>query len=427
MDTVSQIVNLPFGETYINLKIQSDGGPTVLQPKTMDKSTNPTQALKNSLFEPINSPSLLELAEKANNPCIIVSDLTRPTPSRLIAETALETMNKAGVRDDDVTIVVATGLHRQCTEAELHEMLGEKLVRRLKVINHVATDTKSLVRIGETVRGTPLWLNRYVADSDLKIGDGYIEPHFFAGFTGGGKNILPGVSGLETIMSNHSAEMIDDENARAGILEDNPIYNDILDGARVAHYDFSINVMLNEEKEVTGVFTGDFEAAHRTGCRLLEKYVVSETAPADIVVTTNGGFPLDRDLYQSVKGMTVGENIVKDGGTIIVASECRDGVGHRDFMNLVTGNEAPEKILEMVRAPGFSMVDQWQAQILARVLLKAEVIMVTSVIEAETIRRMHMTPAKNIQDALRKAKRRSGRDPQTCIIPGGPSIIPRTR
>jgi nickel-dependent lactate racemase len=426
MGTVSLIVNLPFGETYIKFKLELDGATTVLEPKKMVGIADAPQALKRSLLEPINSTSLQELAKNSKHPCIIVSDSTRPTPSGLIAEAALEQLHAAGVNENDVTIVVATGLHRQCDRSELTEMLGARLVRRLKVVNHVAAETQNLVKIGDTERGTPLWLNKNVFESDLVIGDGYIEPHFFAGYTGGGKNILPGVSGLETIMKNHSSTMIDDKNSRSGILEDNPIYCDIVDGARIAGYDFSINVTLNNEKRVSGVFSGDFESAHRAGSRFLEKYIMAEAKPAEIVVTTNGGYPLDRDLYQSVKGMTVGESVVKEGGVIIVTSECRDGVGHADFKKLVIENDGPESILEEIRTPGFNMIDQWQAQILARVLLRAEVIMVTSVIEAETIRRMHMTPAKDLKNALKKAKRISGRDPQMCVIPGGPSIIPKT-
>jgi nickel-dependent lactate racemase len=423
MITVSHEVNLPFGETYIKFKVKRDSGISVIEPKKMDEISDPSEGLKRSMLEPIKTVSLKEMAETSKHPCIIVSDSTRPTPSGLIAEEALKILNEAGIKDKDVCIVVATGLHRRCTNDELREILGNTLIRRIKVKNHVATDSEDLVKIGETENGAPLLINKNVVMSDLKIGDGYIEPHFFAGFTGGGKNILPGVSGLETIMKNHSAEMIDDPNSRSGILERNPIYNDIVDGAHKAGYDFSINVTLNKEKRISGVFSGDFFEAHKAGCKFLKQYVQVEAPPADIVVTTNGGYPLDRDLYQSVKGMTVGETLVEEGGVIIVTSECRDGVGHEGFMKLVTENDGPNSILEEIRTPGFSMIDQWQAQILARVLLKAEVIMVTSVIEAETIRRMHMTPAKDLKDALKKARQRSGRDPQTCVIPSGPSII----
>ncbi|MBN2335914.1 nickel-dependent lactate racemase [Candidatus Bathyarchaeota archaeon] len=417
---------LPYGETSLPLKIPDRYSYSVLEPREMKGIPDPRDALRDSVTNPIGARSLPEIAEGSRNPCIIVSDSTRPTPSRLIAETALEALNTAGVPDEKVKVIIATGLHRPCTDEELVEMMGVDLLRRVKVVNHVARDGGSVVYLGDTSRGTPLWVNRQVMDSDLIIGDGYIEPHFFAGYTGGGKNILPGVSGLETIKSNHGAEMIDHQGARAGVLDGNPIYRDIVEGARMAGYDFSVNVTLNSVKQVSGVFTGDFEEAHLEGCRYLERHVGVKARPADIVFTTNGGYPLDRDLYQAVKAMTVGETAVKEGGVIVVASECRDGVGHPDFKRLVEENGSPEEILEAIREPGFFVIDQWQAQTLARVLLKADVIFVTGGVDAETVRSMHLTPAATLEDGFGEALRVVGRDPEINIIPGGPSTIPLT-
>jgi nickel-dependent lactate racemase len=415
---------LPYGETSLRLKIPSGYGCTVLEPREMKGVRDPCAALRASMLNPIGSESLLDLAEGSSSPCIVVSDSTRPTPSGVIAESALDVLNQAGVGDESVRVVVATGLHRPCTDAELVEMLGAELLGRVDVVNHSARDRGSVEYLGDTARGTPLWVNRMVLDSDLVIGDGYIEPHFFAGYTGGGKNIVPGVSGLETIKANHGAEMIDHPKARAGALDENPIYMDIVEGARVAGYGFSVNVTLNSMKRVSGVFSGDFEEAHLEGCGFLQDYVGVKTRPADIVVTTNGGYPLDRDLYQAVKGMTVGEACVKDGGIIVVASECRDGVGHPEFRRLVEESRSPGEILETVRSPGFFMIDQWEAQIMARVLLRAEVVCVTGGVGADELRRMHLTPARSLDDAMGKALEAVGRDPEINIIPGGPSTIP---
>ena len=423
----TRVVDLPYGEGWIKASIPDRLIASIVEPRKMRAFMNPREEIKNSLTYPINSPPLEELAEDSRSPCIIVSDSTRPTPSGLIAGAALETLNGAGIEDDEVKVVVATGLHRPPTEEELVERLGEELLGRLQVLSHDAYDTKHLTYKGETSLGTPLWVNDVVNDSDLLIGDGYIEPHFFAGYTGGGKNILPGVSGFETIKTNHGAAMIDHPKARAGVLEGNPIYEDIVDGASLGGLDFSVNVTLDSRKRVSGVFAGDFKEAHKEGCRFLEGFVRVEAAEADIVLTTNGGYPLDRDLYQAVKGMTVGEAVVREGGVIIVASECRDGVGHPEFMELVERGETPEEILEMIRTPGFFQVDQWEAQVLARVLTRCDVICVTGGVEPRTLESMHLMHARTVDEAMNLAMEHTGRDPEITVIPGGPSTIPRIR
>jgi nickel-dependent lactate racemase len=344
----------------------------------------------------------------------------------MIVSAALRSLSREGIPDERIKLIVATGLHRLCTGEELMERLGRGLLNRLEVLNHDARDISSLVNLGRTSQGTPLWLNEVVRESDLVIGDGYIEPHFFAGYTGGGKNILPGVSGLETIKANHGAAMIDHPKARAGVLDGNPIYKDIVEGARRGGLDFSINVTLDPQKRISGVFAGGFEEAQRAGSEFLDGHVKVETNEADIVVTTNGGYPLDRDLYQAVKGMTVAEGIVREGGVAIVASECMDGVGHPKFRELVEMGGSPMEILEIIRAPGFFEIDQWEAQILARVLTRCEVICVTGV-EAATIRGMHMIPAASVDEALSLALKSVGRDPEIVVVPGGPSTIPFTK
>lgn len=420
----TRVVDLPYGEGWIKASIPDGLLASIVKPRKMRAVENPREEIRHSLTEPINSPPLQELAEDSRRPCIIVSDSTRPTPSMLIVDATLEALNGAGIEDDKISIVVATGLHRPPTGEELVERLGEELLGRLQVLSHDAYDAKHLAYRGETSLGTPLWVNDVVNDSDLVIGDGYIEPHFFAGYTGGGKNILPGVSGFETIKANHGAAMIDHPKARAGVLEGNPIYEDVVEGARLGGLDFSVNVTLDSRKRVSRVFAGEFKEAHEEGCRFLEGFVRVEAVEADIVVTTNGGYPLDRDLYQAVKGMTVGEAAVREGGVVIVASECRDGVGHPKFRELVERGETPEEILEMIRTPGFFQVDQWEAQVLARVLIRCDVICVTGGVEPRTLESMHLTHARTVDEALNLAMEKVGRDPEIAVIPGGPSTIP---
>jgi len=415
---------MPYGEGTILCEVPESRLKVVLEPKRMTEIEEPAEELARALEAPTASPPLRELVEGSRSPCIIVSDSTRPTPSRLIVEGILTVLRNEGIGEESTKIVVATGLHRPPTRAELQERLGEEATRRLRVVSHDAQDDENLTYLGSTSADTPLWVNSIVHGCDLIIADGYIEPHFFAGYTGGGKNILPGVSGLETIKANHGAAMIDHPKARAGVLEGNPIYQDIVEGARMTGLDFSVNVTLNAEKRVSGVFAGDFEEAHREGCRFLERHVKVEAESSDIVVSTNGGYPLDRDLYQAVKGMSVAEDVVREGGVIIIAAECRDGVGHPNFRRLMEESEGPEEILERIRSPGFFVADQWEAQILARILQRAGVICVTDGVEGGIIRAMHMTPAGSLEEALEEAYGIVGRDPEVTVIPGGPSTTP---
>jgi nickel-dependent lactate racemase len=420
-------ISLPYGKSNLSLKIPENQVADILTPKKMNALSNPDESLKIALANPISSPSLKEISRDSRNVCIVVSDATRPTPTKLIVEAILDSLKDAGVREDKINLMVATGLHRACTSEELIERLGAEIFRRLKIFQHDAYYNENLEDIGSTSLGTPIYLNRVVKDSDLIIGDGYIEPHFFAGYTGGGKNILPGVVGLETIKVNHGASMIEHPYSRAGILDGNPIYQDIVEGARKADYDFSINVTLNHEKEVSGIFAGDFQKAHYKGSKYLSKQVKLETKKVDVAITTNGGYPLDRDLYQAVKGMAVAETVVEEGGVIIIVSECRDGIGHPYFEKLVTESKNPSEIIEKIMDPNNFTVDQWQAQILARILEKRSIICVTTGVDFEKLRSMHLIPAKNVQNAIRKAREIIGNTPKITVIPGGPSTIPVIR
>jgi len=418
----TRTVNLPYGEKYLKAEIPEKYLKALLVPKNTKPLQNPLVKLQEALESPINTESLESLAGDSRKPCIIVSDSTRPTPSGPITEAALNTLNHAGIEDDDVKVLVATGLHRPCTENELEEMLGPDILSRVMVINHFAKES-DLTYIGETSFETPVWVNSIISDSDLLIGDGYIEPHFFAGYTGGGKNILPGVAGVESIMHNHGANMIGHPKSKSGILDGNPIYMDIQEASRMVSFDFSINVSMTPQKEVTGIFAGDFQDAHRRGAEFIDKQVKLETTLSDIVITTNSGYPLDRNLYQAVKAMATAEPITVEDGVIIVASECRDGVGHPEFMKLVVEHESPQEILETIYSPGFSMVDQWEAQILAYILTKCRVILVSDGVDHLTASSMHMERASSISNALEKAMKMIGRDPDVTVIPFGPSTI----
>ena len=418
------VTQLPYGETSLRLNIPDNITANILEPIDTQGAKDPYQAILDAVKNPVAGERLADRAAGSKNPLIIISDSTRPTPSDLIVQAALAELEESGIPEENTKVLVATGLHRPCTFEELQEMLGNHILSSVPVYNHFAEDESNLEYICDTSLGTPLQVNKMVTESDLLIGDGYIEPHFFAGYTGGGKNILPGVCGAETILSNHGFQMIDHPNARAGILKGNPIYMDIVDGANLVDFSFSVNVTLNNQKQVSGVFAGDFEEAHIKGTEFLDSNVKVRCNEADIAVVTNGGYPLDRDLYQAVKAMTVGEAATHEGGVIIVACECRDGIGHPHFRKLVKESSGPEEILEKIRTPGSTTIDQWQAQIMARILQRNKVICVTDGVDTDSMKAMHLGYEKTIDEALESALNHCGTDPEINIFPGGPSSIP---
>ncbi|MEM3692535.1 MAG: nickel-dependent lactate racemase [Candidatus Bathyarchaeia archaeon] len=418
------LAELPYGERKIKVRMPDKLSPFLVEPRKMEASRDPNFELRMAIDHPYGERGLGDLVESGDRVSIVVSDATRPTPSRLILPPLLDRLSKEGVKKEDIEIFIATGLHKPPTDSEILRILGEETLRKgIRVINHDAFDVKSLAYIGETSLGTPLWLNKRALEADLLISDGYVEPHFFAGYTGGGKSILPGISGLETVKVNHGADRIDHPKARAGVLKGNPIHEDIMEASEKAGLHFIINVVLDPEKRIARAFAGDFKKAHMAAIEFLEAHVKVEIPSMDLVITSNSGYPLDRNLYQAVKGMATAEEIVKPGGVIIIASECRDGVGHDGFYKLMASEPSPEKVLEKIRQPGFFMIDQWEAQVMARILLKAKVIVVSEGLAKETGEAMHITVAKSIDEAIDMALKELGRSPEVCVIPDGPYVL----
>lgn len=419
----SQVVGLPYGQGSLKAKLQSSELLSVALPRRVTVAPDPVRELRRALRNPIGSERLQDVTEGAKTVTLIVNDSTRPTPTWAMLPAVLEQLESSRVAGTTIQLLVATGLHRVPTRGELEAMLGAHVTNSLSVLNHDAFDPEQLTYSGETTHGTPIWLSRRVPESDAVISLGYIEPHFFAGYTGGSKMILPGVAGVQSIMANHGARMIDDPRARAGSLEGNPIHEDNVEAAREAGLRFILDVTLNHQKGLARAFAGEPDKAHREGARFTDRFVRVKAPMADVVVTSNSGYPLDRDLYQAVKGMAVAEPVVKEGGLIVVASECRDGIAHPNFERIVGEARNPEELLEKIRDPRFSEIDQWEAQILARVLSRAKVIMVTKAISRDELARMHLELAESVEDALTYARNVLGRRPDVTVIPDGPHVI----
>jgi nickel-dependent lactate racemase len=304
-------------------------------------------------------------------------------------------------------------------------MLTPEVVARYRVVNHECEKESDLVQVGTTRDGTPAMLNRHAVEADVRIVTGFIEPHFFAGFSGGPKGLMPGVAGLETVMSNHGARNIGDPNSTFGVLDGNPIWEEIREVALRTGPSFLLNVALNEERQITGVFAGDLFGAHKVGCDFVKRSAMHRCdAPFDVVLTTNSGYPLDLNLYQGVKGMSAGARIIKPGGTLILAAECREGVPAGSPLDkLLRSASGPEEILAMLATPGFVRAEQWQAQIQALVQRKAQVLLYSSLPD-EVVRAAHLTPCRDISATVKELVAKPGKDASVAALPQGPLSIP---
>ena len=376
------------------------------------------------LDNPIGSPRLEELVRGKRNVVVITSDHTRPVPSRIIMPQVLRRL-RMGQPDIEVTILVATGFHRPTTHEELVRKLGEEIVANERIVLHDSSDEANLVSAGTLPSGGKLIINRHVMEAELVVAEGFIEPHFFAGFSGGRKSILPGVVSRETVFANHCAEFIASPFARTGILENNPIHRDMLFAAQTARLAFIVNVIINGQKRIVHAVAGDFQKAHESGCEWLKGYCHITVPESDIVITSNGGYPLDQNLYQAVKGMTAGEAACREGGCIILAASCCDGCGGDSFYKNLSECASPAELTRRILAVprNRTEADQWQFQILARIMEHHTVIVVTTHFSHEAIRAMHLTPASTLDEALAIARGIVGPQARIAVIPDGVSVV----
>lgn len=382
------------------------------------------ELINNALDNPTGSEKLSVLAKGKSKVVIIASDHTRPVPSKLIIPPMLSEIRK-GNPEADITILIATGCHRETTKAELIDKFGEDIVNNEKIYIHDCDERDMLVNIGTLPSGGECEINRLAYEADLLVSEGFIEPHFFAGFSGGRKSVLPGVAGRNTVLANHCSEFIADKNSRTGILENNPIHTDMLWAAKKAQLQFIVNVVLNAEKKVIFAVAGNCNAAHKKGTDFLSSLCGVQRKDADIVISTNGGYPLDQNVYQAVKGMTAAEATVKQGGVIIMLAKSNDGIGGDHFYHQLADEPDINKTMAefLSRGRGQTVPDQWQTQVLLRVLMRATVIYVSEMPD-ETIEKMHMLPAHSIDEALTKAKEILGKkEAKIVAIPDGVSVI----
>ena len=417
---------LPYGKETLKAEIEEShlAGVLLSELHSYKAPKSGSELVQEALEHPIGTPRLCDMAVGKKKIVVISSDHTRPVPSHIIMPLLLAEIRK-GNPDAEITILISTGLHRLTTKDELEAKFGSEITNKEHIVVHDCDDKDNLVYLGKLPSGGDLIINRLAAEADLLVAEGFIEPHFFAGFSGGRKSVLPGVASRATVMYNHNSAFIADPHSRTGVIEGNPIHNDMLYAARAARLDFIINVVIDAKHDPVFAVAGDCDLAHRAGREFLASKCQVDAVPADIVISTNGGYPLDQNIYQSVKGMTAAEATVKEGGVIIMLSKASDGHGGKSFHETFRDEKDLNRMMQtfLDRGPDETIIDQWQSQIFARLLLKATVIFISSC-DDQLVEDMHLIPAHSVEEAMEKAKEIVKKEDYTVtVIPDGVSVI----
>ncbi|MGJ6968005.1 nickel-dependent lactate racemase [Streptosporangium sp. G11] len=417
-------VRLAYGETGLTVELP-DRATTVVTPVHHAAAPDQMGALRAALRDPVSGPPLRERVRPGQTVAISACDGTRPQPRHLMIPAILDELD--GVIDlDDVTILVATGTHRGNTEAELRAMFGDTVVDSVRIVNHDARDPGSLTYLGRFGKDVPVWLNTAWVEADVRITTGFVEPHFFAGFSGGPKLVAPGLAALETVLTLHDAARIGDPRATWGVIEGNPVHDDVRAIAEGTGVTFALDVILNRDKDIAAAFGGDILPMHAAATAAARRVAMRGVeAPFDVVVTTNSGYPLDQNLYQSVKGMSAAFQVVRPGGVIVCAAECRDGFpDHGSYREVLASAPSPRALLDAIAARPVTVPDQWQVQIQARVQAGARVVMHTSYLSDADLAVAHLERTGDIAATVTEALAAAGPGARLCVLPEGPQTIP---
>lgn len=420
-------IKIPYGETYQQAIIKKKNVLGIIQSKDGVQVSNEKKEVKKALMSPIESSELKSIVKfKDKEVVIVINDITRPTPTKILINAITNELKEVGIDDNNIQLVVATGSHRPNNKRELEMMIGKENVERFKIENHCCTDENNLKYIGTTKRGMPVYINKTVAEADIKILTGVIVPHHTAGFSGGRKSIIPGVAGFNTLKIHHSLP-IRPYNPAMGEIDLNPFHQEALEAAKMVGVDFILNVVQNSRKETVAVVAGDLEAAHKKGVEISRKISEVEIPElADIVVTSPGGYPRDINLYQSQKAVSVAEKVVKEDGVIILVSECRKDIEKSDFLIWMKEALSPEEIIVRFKKEGYS-VGSNKAFMFARAIIKNQIIVVTKNISEEMLNSMFMQKATSLNEAIEKAFKIRGETSKVIFLPNAISVIPKRR
>ncbi len=414
-----QDVKLLFGEGTVDLRLPES--VHLLEMRTLEALPNPEETIHKALSDPIESPPLKELAQGRKSACIVISDITRPVPNQIILPPILRVLKESGIERKDITILIATGMHRPNLGEELESMVGREISDHYTIVNHYCRKPSEHRKIDE-IDGAPIEINRHYLDADLKILTGLIEPHFYAGYSGGRKSILPGISSFETMKFMHSYRMIDHPNVTNCLLEGNPFHEYGLRVAQLAGVDFILNVVINKARKISGVFAGHYDLAHRTGCEMVCSYSVNHLDQRfDMVITSGGGYPLDATFYQISKALVCAMDIVKKGGAIVVACECREGMGNPEFADIMHSVSSPHEFFKRYCEPKNFVIDQWCAQNIFQVLDHAgQIYVYASGLSFEDLKKMGASRIQSVQETVNKLLKDHGK---VAVIPDGPYVV----
>jgi len=414
-------INLAYGRGRLPINVPDDA--MVITPEGLPGLADEHAAFTTAVRGPIGTAPLRELVGQGATVAIVIADITRPSPSERLVPWILDEI--AHIPRASVVIVNGTGSHRANTRDEFVQMLGQDVVDTVRVVNNDAFDDTTLTLLGRTSYGGEVWVNNEYLQADIKIVTGFIEPHFFAGFSGGPKGVIPGVAGIRTMMHLHNAQMIGDARSTWAKLDGNPVQGEIREAVAMAPPHFMVNVALNSQREITAVWAGHYIEAHEVGCRFVAQHATRAVDDVfDVVITTNSGYPLDQNLYQAVKGMSAAARIVKPGGAIIAAAECSDGVpDHGNYKDLLQMRNTPQDLLALIESRDFACYDQWQAQSQALVQRKAQVYLHSSLPE-QTVRDAMLTPIDDIENTLAELLAQFGPDARVAVLPEGPQTVP---
>lgn len=413
--------SLLYGKAELPIEISNDA--KIIEPNHLPGLVDEKQALIGALREPIGLPALRDIVQATDKVAIVISDITRPTPNHKLVPWILEEI--AHVPLENVVIINGTGTHRDQTREEFVQMLGESVVGGVNIINHHCHQNEELVKVGRSRFGCDAYLNKAYVEADFRIVTGFIEPHFFAGFSGGPKGIMPGIAGIESILTFHDARMIGDPLSTWGNVVNNPLQEMTREINEFCKPDFMLNVTLNKSKDITAVFAGELFSAHEAGCKFTKEHaMIPVDQRFDVVLTSNSGYPLDQNLYQAVKGMSAAHRIVKEGGTIICAAECFDGIpNHGNYFEILQMKRTPKEILELINSGSFQKFDQWQVQKQAVVQVWADVYVYSSLSDDDVYKAM-LKPTHDIEATLEELKKKYGEDMSIAVLPLGPLTIP---
>lgn len=418
-------IHLQYGATGLELEVDAPN-VTVVEPRFVQGLPDEAAAFQNAVRKPIGTKPLREQVKATDKVAVVIPDITRPLPTERLLPWLFAELSH--VPAANFTIINGTGSHRGNTPAELEKMVGVDVVKNYKIVNHTAHDPATLLPAGRTIDGLPVSMTKEYVQADKRIVMGFIEPHFMAGFSGGYKGVFPAIADIEAITHYHRAAVIADPKSTWGVLEGNPTQTQIRRNGALIPLHFCINVTQNKKREITGFYCGDALEAHRQGCEYAKQTaMVACDREFPVVVTTNGGYPLDQNLYQTVKGMSAAAQIIAQDGYILTAARCNDGFpSHGNFKKLLFEHGTPKAILDTVLAPGFKMFDQWEAQMLAMIQVRARTGLYSE-ISAEEIRRAHIEPVQDVSRRLAEELSKIGKNAPVAVLPEGPMTIPYLR